>query len=450
MLLISTRNIQIKMRYYTNNNGQNYFQRAIPKDLRRYFRGERVVRQKLPSVHSKMIVELERLARNYDLYFKALKRGNEGTPKEIQDQALAILDVHGVLPLAAVTPARVPAGEYDYPHLDEIEEYIRDREQAGTMTKSDELAKFLLTKPLPILLSQALEIYFDNHPNGQKADFQKGVLKRWKHIYGVTGGDIPLVDVTRDMARRYVKHRLGTVRTGTVERELKTIRAVINKVIIEKSLDINNEFERLAIANKGKDKRVREDFTHTELKSLLRGCIAKGDDIRTLIMVACLTGARPSEIAGLRREDVYLNDPIPHIDIVEYASRTLKTKTSLRKIPLVPLAQTWVATQLASHEDDALFPRYCDGHEVFRDAVSATTSKYIKQFAKDKSLYSGRHTIKTLLDQADVSEYTTESIGGWGKASISRGYGTGHSLKQKQDALIKALSPIVVGATIQP
>lgn len=448
MLIISTRNLTVKMRYYYSNNGQNYFQRSIPVGLRRYYQGRKVVRHKLPSVHSLMVAEIERLARHYDLHFKALKKG-EGTPQQIQEQAVAILAVHGVLPGDGNRPARVPQGMYPYPHLDEIEDYLQERAQNGTMTSADRLAESLLTKPMPILLSQALLIYFENHPNGQKSGFKKGVIKRWKHIYGVTGGDIPLVDVTRDMARRYVKHRSASVKTGTVERELKTIRAVINKVIAEKSLPIKNEFERLAIANKGKDSKVREDFTHAELKALLKGCIAKGDEIRTLILTVCLTGARPSEIAGLRREDVYLNDPIPHIDIVDYASRTLKTKTSRRKVPLIPLAQAWVASQLSSHADGVLFPRYCDGVEVFGDAVSATTSKYIKSFAKNKSLYSGRHTIKTLLDQADISEYTTESIGGWGKASISRGYGTGHSLQQKQDALIKALSPIVVGTTIQ-
>lgn len=449
MLLISTRNYTVKMRYYYNNNGQHYFQRTIPVGLRRYYKGKKVVRHKLPSIQSLMVAEIHRLARHYDVHFTALKRG-EGTPQQVQEQAVAILAVHGVLPGDGNTPARVPEGMHAYPHLDEIDDYIRDKQLAGTMTSADVLAASLLTKPMPILLSQALLIYFENHANGQKAKFQQGVIKRWKHIYDVTGGDIALVDVTRDMARRYVKHRLSTVKTGTVERELKTIRAVINKVIIEKSLNIKNQFERLSIANKGKDKKVREDFTQAELKALLNGCVAKNDDIRTLILVVCLTGARPSEIAGLRRSDIYLNDSIPHIDIVEYAGRTLKTKTSLRKVPLVPLAQTWVAAQLARHTDEELFPRYCDGVEVFGDAVSATTSKYIKTFAKDKSLYSGRHTVKTLLDQADIFEYTTESIGGWGKASISRGYGTGHSLQQKQEALVKALSPIVVGTTIQP
>jgi len=103
---------------------------------------------------------------------------------------------------------------------------------------------------MPILLSQAPDVYFENHQHGLSDRFKKGTLKRWKNIYSVTNGDIPLADVTRDMARRYVKHRLASVKTATIERELKTIRAVINSVIKEKSLKIGNEFERLTIPKK--------------------------------------------------------------------------------------------------------------------------------------------------------------------------------------------------------
>ena len=31
MLLISTQNITLKLKYYFNNNGQHYFQRSVPR-----------------------------------------------------------------------------------------------------------------------------------------------------------------------------------------------------------------------------------------------------------------------------------------------------------------------------------------------------------------------------------------------------------------------------------
>ena len=90
-----------------------------------------------------------------------------------------------------------------------------------------------------------------------------------------------------------------------------------------------------------------------------------------------------------------------------------------------------------------MFPRYCDGNEVLGENVSGATRKYIASIDINKTLYSARHTIKTLLDRAGIPEYLAEVICGWGGASISRGYGDQHSLAQKYEALQKALSPIL-------
>jgi integrase len=444
MLLIQTKNITVKLRYYYSNNGQHWFQRSVPKALQRYYGNQKLVRHKLPSNNAQMLVEIDRLSRHYDQHFRALKSGEGGTPQQIQEQAVALLASHGVLPGEGLTPAKVPRGMYEWPHLDYIEEYLRDKKQAGTMTSVDILAEQILTKPLPLLLSQALELYFENHVKGQQLKFRNGVIKRWKNIYSATGSDIPLELVTRDMAKLYVKQRLNSVKTGTVDREVKTINAVINKAIVEASLKITNPFERLVIPNKGGDSKPREDFSPLELKNLIADCANRGDEIRIMVLVTCLTGARPGEIAGLRREDVYWNGAVPYIDIAAYASRTVKTKNSLRTVPLIPLAAKWLKAQLESHEEGVVFPRYCDGNEVFGENVSGATRRYIKTLLKaDKSLYSGRHTVKTLLDEANTAEYLSEAIGGWGESSISRGYGKGHSLKQKYDALVGAFKPIL-------
>ena len=72
MLLISTHNIVVKLRYYFNNNGQHYFQRSVPRALQRFYGGKKIVRHKLPAIHTLMLVEIDRLARHYDQHFKYL------------------------------------------------------------------------------------------------------------------------------------------------------------------------------------------------------------------------------------------------------------------------------------------------------------------------------------------------------------------------------------------
>lgn len=443
MLLISTQNITVKLRYYVNNNGQHYFQRAIPKNLQRFFGDKRNITHKLPSTHSAMLVEIERLARHYDHHFRALRSGEGGTPQQIQEQAVALLASHGILPGAATVPAQVPEGMYAYPHLDSIESYLQGKKAAGTMSKVDILAEELLTKSMPILLSQALDIYFENHEKGQKDRYKKETEKRWRNIYTVTGGDIPIVELTRDMARQYVTVRGRAVKTSTIEREIGVIRAVLNSAIRERGLGITNPFEGLRVPNKGRDSIPRKPFTKEEYQKLISACLTKKDEIRTLILVVCLTGARPSEIAGIRREDIHLDEEYPHFDLVEYGERTLKTKNSARKVPLLPLALESVKSLLGSHEEAMLFPRYCDRGGVRGDNVSGATRKYIASLGIDKTLYSARHTVKTLLDRAGIPEYLAEVICGWGSASISRGYGDQHSIAQKSEALQKAFIPIL-------
>jgi len=115
MLLISTKNITVKLRYHVNNNGQNYFQRAIPKNLQRFFGDKRNVTHKLPSTHSAMILEVERLARYYDQHFRALKSGESGTPQQIQEEAAALLAAHGPLSWRWKCPCKGSSGRVCLP-----------------------------------------------------------------------------------------------------------------------------------------------------------------------------------------------------------------------------------------------------------------------------------------------------------------------------------------------
>ncbi|QWD04593.1 tyrosine-type recombinase/integrase [Polynucleobacter paneuropaeus] len=433
----------MKMKYVFNNHGQNHFQRSIPVALRRFYGNKKNVTHRLPNDHAEMVREVQRLARHYDAHFKALKSGEGGTPEQIQQQAIALLATYDLLPGYGNKTCKVPEGAWPYPHLDLFDEYFDDQERLGRLNKVDELAKFLLIKPMPILLSQALQIYFDNHESGTNPQFCKRARSRWQHIYEVTDGDIPLVEVTREMARRYVPHRLKSVKTTTVERELKDIRAVINVAIREHSLAMPNPFDKLVIQGKGKDSIPRKPFSIEEYRQIIASCIERGDEIRTLMLVLLLTGARPSEVAGLRREDIHLEDQYPHFDLVEYGNRSLKTKNSTRKVPLIPHAANALRQYLASHEEGLAFPRYCDVDGVKGDNFSATANQYLRSLGLKKNMYSSRHTVKTLLDHANTPEYLAEAIGGWSKSTISRGYGTGHSLDQKYLALEKALEPVL-------
>jgi integrase len=81
------------------------------------------------------------------------------------------------------------------------------------------------------------------------------------------------------------------------------------------------------------------------------------------------TGCRGAEVAGLRLEDVQAIGPNPHIRVQWHEDRRVKTKVSIRSVPLLgdALEAAREALELAKGER-MLFPRYA--HEGGPDAVS--------------------------------------------------------------------------------
>lgn len=149
-------------------------------------------------------------------------------------------------------------------------------------------------------------------------------------------GDAIATAFTREQARNYIDKRLNAgAKTQTVQKEVNVIRAIFNKAIIELRMNIRNPFESLSIPNVGKDAVKRETFTIDELRAISKASIGRDDDIRRLVILQLFTGSRISEVAGLRKEDVRLNEAVPYVVLEENEKRRLKTGNSVRVVPLV-------------------------------------------------------------------------------------------------------------------
>jgi integrase len=441
MLLLKTAGIQIVTRYYFNNNGQDYYQRPIPKDLLHLFDGKRRIQIKLSNNKNTLTAEINRLANEHTEMFNALR--NKGSIDYRHAEAKAILGRFGNKPGDGLHKAIVPEGCYPLPQLTDIEHYFEVKAQHGGTSESDELARHLLTKPLPIYLTNAVDIYLSNHPKGNKKGFANDTKKRWQHIYKILG-DIPLENLRREHAKLYVDKRRRLVKTTSVQREIKTINAVINKVILEESLAVKNPFESLTIQGLGKDSKLRKPFTHKELETIIEEAEKRNDDIRTILLLCIYTGCRPGEVIGLRQEDVILNQTTPHIKLIEFDERTLKTKNSIRDIPLIASAVSAIQEQIKRAQNEKyLFPRYAKDTFINADAGGAAINKFLKSIGISKTLYSTRHTFRDLLVHANIPVLIIDEIGGWSKQNIGAHYGTGSSLLQKIEAINKALKPLI-------
>jgi integrase len=441
LIIISTPHVVLKTKHFLLNHGQPYYQRAIPKHLVKYFNGQKKISRKLIGSETSMTLEIAKMAARDTQTFLSLS-GGAGEQAELEAKALALLGRYGLKPLDGLSKVQTPYG-FDTPHLTDIEEYFEYRGSRNELSDADLLAQRLLREPLPLTLSRVMEIYFANHPKGTNERFQRNATMHWCHVERILG-DIPLAEITRDMARNFVKARLEEgVKTASVRRELNTIQAALKVVIREKSLKLENHFEGLAIPGQGRDSKKREPFSHDEHSALIKRCLQSSDDVRVLTLLCAITGARISEIAGLRVSDVDLSAEVPHISIADYGNRTLKTPNSRRLVPLVHQGAEAVSSYLKTVTGVYLFPRYANDQGVNSNAASATVNKFIRTLAPEKTSHCLRHTMMDLCRAANVPDSVALEIGGWSGQSIGHSYGHGYSMIQKREALTRALSPVL-------
>jgi integrase len=288
-------------------------------------------------------------------------------------------------------------------------------------------------------LTDALDAYLANHEKAGRASFEADTRRAIAHVTSVIG-DLPLDKYLREhvnKVRDYLLERGN--KTATVRRRLNVVNAVINRGLVELDLQgIPNPFNKVIIPRERLDAVQRQSFTNAELSIIRTACRQVDDDIRHIVALQVDTGARLGEIVGLRVEDVVLADSIPHIRIRfhEALGRTLKTKGSERDVPLLGVSR-WGAeraldtAQLRGTNRGWLFPRYATNNSIKATQASNAINKWLRRLTRvNISSHSFRHAMQTRLRHAEIPEEIQDAIGGWGKRTISRGYGDPASLRQ--------------------
>ena len=261
-------------------------------------------------------------------------------------------------------------------------------------------------------------------------------IRKWKNprIAGINSfidivGDKAVQDVTRADVLLYRTWGMKRVENGeiiasTVNKNMRHIRDFLHDIKISYEIDVDFKLLFSEIRLKEIDKS-RPPFEADFVQNIL----LSPDNLKTLNTEARLlvyamadTGARESELIGLRDEDIFLNDDIPYIWIRPYKNNALKTSTSERKIPLVGSA-LYAFRQLPTG-----FIHYGNA-----DSASTAINKYLRENnlkpTPDHSLYSLRHTFKDRLRDAGAPEEVIDELMGHKKSGPK--YGRGHMLENK-------------------
>ena len=111
---------------------------------------------------------------------------------------------------------------------------------------------------------------------------------------------------------------------NSVKRVFNSVRSIINLNIREYGLEGTNAFSGTYMPD-GFDTPKRVPIPNDVLKAIQRACQTSNDEPSWLVALISETGMRLSEAAGLSKDDVYLEEGVPYVDIKPHSWRRLKT-----------------------------------------------------------------------------------------------------------------------------
>lgn len=293
-----------------------------------------------------------------------------------------------------------------------------------------------------ITLNGALEEYltFKSDADGNNRELAQRIdriRKDMGQVYGLPKlRHLPLAEITRQDANELRDHLLARMSPNSAARMLGVVRAAINHVLVERSLNIPNVFTQLKIKGSGASKDDRLPLTDTQV-ILLEPAFRADATAWALFTTLRDTGARVSEIAGLRVADCDTEHRCVHISPTPW--RGLKTLSSRRSVPLSPDALEALSPLIddTSRGDDPIFPRYAK--ERGRDAASAMLMKRLRGVISDRKLtmHSLRHRMKDKLRNTGCPEHLSMAILGHSVNTVASNYGSGYALEVMREAMVK-------------
>ena len=229
------------------------------------------------------------------------------------------------------------------------------------------------------------------------------------------------------------------LKRSSVSRNLTIVKAVVNLYIQEEGLGINNPFAKIYIPS-DENLTKRHSLTIEQIKLLQQRCKQQDDSLRWLAALISDTGMRLAEAVGLSKDDLKLDDEVPHVVIGKHPWRPLKTSGSARIIPLVGAA-LWASQRLSDTvSGEFLFPQYVNGISTNANSASAALNKWMKTFLPKECVVHGmRHAFRDRLRAVNAPTDMIDQLGGWSLQSVGQGYGAGFSVHQASQAMLKLI-----------
>ncbi|WP_162939594.1 DUF6538 domain-containing protein [Neorhizobium sp. NCHU2750] len=275
-------------------------------------------------------------------------------------------------------------------------------------------------------------------------------IKSWKRTmadFKARVGDINLTAITETIADDYflsvwkdVLDKEKDFGSSHANRQISRVRQVI-KAVLKKFYHINFPFlDGKRVKLKNDDAGKRDAFTEADVKAIQTALATSGvnEEAKAIVQLSLITGCGPQELCWLTADDIFPDAKIPYIKIGPNALRSVVKKGGdrHRDLPIV------------TPEGIAILKKFPNGFPRFQvERGQAKLNKQLSPFftkvTPGRALYSARHRFDDLVKIAGVdlgikAALSGHSLGGhlhyYGKS------GNGYTLKQKKEAIEKALA----------
>lgn len=281
-----------------------------------------------------------------------------------------------------------------------------------------------------VKLSEAVAIYLRLKGQDREVRFHRAAERSCGYVIDVCG-DKNITAYTKADANAF---RDDLIRRGmagsSITRTFGTVRSVINFAAGEIGIDITNPFGKVYY-NRNAGVQERLPLSLPAIRKIQTECRKSDDDVRWLVALVSDTGMRLAEAAGLLKNDLRLDDPLPYVVIREHPWRRLKTAGSAREVPLVGEA-LWAAERVHEKvkDSDFAFPRYNKTEHTNANSASAALNKWIKTQTNEKgTMHSFRHSMRDRLRAVECPADIVDQIGGWQTDGVGQAYGRGYPIK---------------------
>jgi integrase len=277
------------------------------------------------------------------------------------------------------------------------------------------------------LMSEAIAFYLRLKGDGKDIVFVRAAQRNANVVIEALG-DKPINEYASSEAGK-LRDTLLTkdLAVTSIKRMFGSIKAIINLAMAEHGIEGRNPFSSIYMPDEVQEER--QPIPLDAIRRIQRDCMVTDDEMRWLLAIISDTGMRLSEAAGLHRDDIILDAPIPYINLQPHSWRRLKTKGSARLIPLIG-ASLRAAKRIHQHDSSYAFPRYCDGKVCNANSASAALNKWMKPRLKDNAVvHSFRHSMRDRLRAVECPSDIIDQIGGWTTKGIGHAYGKGYSLE---------------------